>query len=215
MLQAGKNQLIRGLRFAKEVTISHILFVYDSLIFSRATKSDCRHLKRIFDCYAKASGQIFNFEKSSMVFSGKVPNNQITAIKDILNLKVVSSHEKYLGRLSMIGRKKTNFFKDIKLKILSKISSWYHKMFSSGGNETLIKAVAQAVPAYAMSTFKLPKSLCEDIQRAIAKFWWGSKEEKQGIHWAKWSRLSRAKSRGGMGFRDLFSFNQALVAKQG
>lgn len=116
----------------------------------------------------------------------------------------------------MIGRKKKTFFKEIKLKVLSKIFNCQHKMFSTGGKETLIKAVAQAVSAYAMSTFKLPKSLCDDIQQAIAKFWWGLKEDKHCIHWKKkWSKLSYAKNRGGLGFWDFTSFNQTLVAKQG
>lgn len=118
-------------------------------------------------------------------FSGKIPNGQISAIKDIFKLNVVSKHEKYLDLPSMIGRKKTAFFKEIKLKVLSKIFNCQHNMFSTGGKETLIKAVAQAVSAYAMSTFKLPKSLCDDIQQAITKFWWGLKEDKLSIHWKK------------------------------
>ena len=65
-----------------------------------------------------------------------------------------------------------------------------------------------------MSVFKLPKGLCEDIQKAIAKFWRGSKEDRHGIHWSMWDSLSKAKSRGGLGFKDLTSFNQALGAKQ-
>ena len=35
----------------------------------------------------------------------------------------------------------------------------------------LIKVVAQAVPAYAMSVFKLPIGLCDDMQKAITGFW--------------------------------------------
>lgn len=204
--------MIQGLRFTKEFTISHLLFADDSLIFTRASEADCKHLKEIF---TKASGQIFNLEKSSMFFSGKISKGQIGVIRGIFNLKVVSKYEKYLSLPPMIGRKKMSFFNDVKLKVLNKISSWHHKMFSSGGREVLIKAAAQVIPAYVMSVFKLPRGLCDVIQRAIVRFWCGSKEDKHGIQWGRWDKLSRAKSRGGMGFRDFTCFNQALVAKQG
>ncbi|KAL9413382.1 hypothetical protein AB3S75_041953 [Citrus x aurantiifolia] len=115
----------------------------------------------------------------------------------------------------MIGRKKKVFFNEIKLKVQSKISSWKQKLFSSGGKEVLIKAVAQAVPAYAMSVFKIPMGLCNEIQQSIAGFWWSKRKEKRGIFWTKWESMSQSKTRGGMGFRDISSFNQALVAKQG
>ena len=77
-----------------------------------------------------------------MFFSSKIHENQISAIKRIFQLNVVTKHEKYLGLPSMIGRKKNAFFNEIKLKVQSKISSWKQKLFSSGGKEVLIKAVA-------------------------------------------------------------------------
>lgn len=55
-------------------------------------------------------GQIFNFDKSSMFFSSNVKDDQISAIKNLFQLNVVSKHEKYLGMPSMIGRKKKSFF---------------------------------------------------------------------------------------------------------
>lgn len=214
LVRAEERQLIRSLRFVNDVTISHLLFADDSLIFTRASVAECNQLKEIFDCYTKASRQMFNYKKSSMFFSGKILEAQIAAIKGIFKFKVVSKYEKYLGLPSMIGRNKMSFFNDVKLKVLYKISSWNYKMFSSGSREVLIKAAAQAIPAYAISLFKLPRGLCNSIQRAISRFWWGPKEDKRGIHWTRWEKLSHAKSRGGMGFRDLTCFNQALMAKQ-
>lgn len=69
---AKKKQLIRGLRFTKDLTTSRLIFADDSLIFSKASTTDCKHLKEVFDYYAKASGHIFNFDKSSMFFSDRV-----------------------------------------------------------------------------------------------------------------------------------------------
>lgn len=114
-----------------------------------------------------------------MFFSSNVGDDKISAIKNLFKLNVVSKHEKYLGLPSMIGRKKKrNFFNGAKHKILSKISRWEHKLFSCGGKEVLIKAVAQSVPTYAMIVFKIPIGICNDIQRAVARFWSGSKEDK-------------------------------------
>lgn len=49
----------------------------------------------------------------------------------------------------------SSFFNDVKLKVMGKISNWQHKFFFYGGKEALIKTVVQAVPAYAVSIFKI------------------------------------------------------------
>ena len=72
LIQAEKKKHFQGLKFNKELFINHLLFADDNLIFSRAAVEDYKKLKPIFYCYATASGQIFNFEKSSILFSGNV-----------------------------------------------------------------------------------------------------------------------------------------------
>ena len=118
MWQAERQNLIHGLRFDRNITISHLLFMDDSLIFTRASVDDCKQLKKVF-----VHGQVFNYEKSFMFFSGKIPEGQTTTIKDIFQLNIVSRHEKYLRLPSIVGRKRTSFFNNVKLKVLSKISN--------------------------------------------------------------------------------------------
>lgn len=35
------------------------------------------------------------------------------------------------------------------------------------------------------------------------------------IHWLRWRKLCKQKSESGLGFKDLYAFNLALLAKQG
>lgn len=81
--RAERNGLIHGMKFSNDVNISHLFFVDDSLIFTKASIEDCHHLKRIFYCYAAASGQLFKYDKSSMFFNGNINSRLISVIKNI------------------------------------------------------------------------------------------------------------------------------------
>ena len=91
---------------------------------------------------------------------------------------------------------------------------WKEKFISKAGREVLIKTMAQAIPTYAMSIFKFPKSTCDNINSLLAKYWWGQTKEERKIHWINWKKLCTQKKEGGMGFRDLHSFNLAMLSKQ-
>ena len=104
-------------------------------------------------------------------------------MKQALNITNESLSEKYLGMPSDVGNSKNGVFKFLKDKVWSKIKGWMEKLMSSGGKEVLIKSVAQSVPVYSMSCFKLPRDLCEHINSLIWKFWWGSKEGHRKPSW--------------------------------
>ena len=78
-----------------------------------------------------------------------------------------------MGLPSLVGRNKKNSFKEIKEKLAKKLAGWKEKLLSKAGKEILIKAVTQAIPTYAMSYFKIPDSLCDEMTSLMRNFWWG------------------------------------------
>ena len=213
--EAAINQLINELLVCKGYPkITHLFFIDDSILFYKAASSECRDLKNILQIYEEASRQKINTDKSAIFFSPNTPQGTKDDTLAILGPMQDSRNSKYLGLPSIIGRSKSLVFTNIKQRVEQKLASWKGKLLSIGGREMLIKAVAQAVPTYAMSCFLLPKGLCEDLESIMRNFWWGQKEQETKVAWVSWRRMCKSKNSGGMGFRKLQASNLAMLAKQ-
>ena len=104
------------------------------------------------------------------------------SIKQALGVPLVQEYEKYLGLPSFIGQKKKESFDNTKQRVWKKLQGWEGKLLSQAGREVLIKVVAQALPTYTMSCFKLLIGLCHDIEALIKKFFWGQKGKGRKVH---------------------------------
>ncbi|CAB4316864.1 unnamed protein product [Prunus armeniaca] len=213
--QAERDSRLHGVSIAPSApSINHLFFADDSLLFCNAGTTEALELKRIFGVYELASGQKVNLGKSALCFSPSTPRVLQDDIRQLLNVTLVPCHERYLGLPTIVGKDKKKLFRTVKDRVWNKVNGWQGKLLSKAGKEVLIKSVCQAIPSYSMSVFRLPVGLCREIESIIAKFWW-SKNDGRGIHWKKWSFMCQHKSDGGLGFRELTSFNQALLCKQG
>jgi hypothetical protein len=85
---------------------------------------------------------------------------------------------------------------------------------SSSAKEVMINSVAQAIPTYTMSVFKLSAGLCDELEQTVRNFWCGDEPGHRKVHWIAWDKLLCLKDRGGIRFRYLHLFNQALLARQ-
>jgi hypothetical protein len=68
------------------------------------------------------------------------------------------------------GKSKFVAFKDVLEKVLGKIEGWGAKTLSQADRTVLIKSVAASIPTYAMSTFLLPTSFNNSLDRLFNTF---------------------------------------------
>jgi hypothetical protein len=113
-----------------------------------------------------------------------------------------------------VGRITDEVFEYIAYSAKGKINGWAEKNLSYPGKEAMLKSVIQAKPINSMSCFLLSKGSCKKFTSVMGKFWWSGNLDKRSMHWLSWDKLAIPKSQGGMGFRDMHTFNVALLGKQ-
>lgn len=157
---------------------------------------------------------MINKDKSAIMFSLNTRRSERDAVMQELEIVKETMDERYLGLPVFVGRSKTKVFSNLKERIWARIQGWKEKMMSRAGKEILIKAVAKAIPTFTMGCFDITKEICDQISTMICKYWWSNQEKENKMHWIRWGKLTEPNGKGGLGFRDIHTFNMAMLAKQ-
>ncbi|KAA3483295.1 reverse transcriptase [Gossypium australe] len=107
------------------------------------------------------SGKLVKFEKYLIYFSGNVGDSMQGHITNILDVRVISNLELYLGLPTM--KFKINCVQGV----ITRVLTYYHD-----GKDNFIKSVLQVIPTYTMGCFLLPNSLCKEMETIIGKYLW-------------------------------------------
>ena len=215
LMKAEEEGSITGMSFGDHgPSVKHLLFADDCLLVCKANEEQSDHLLRVLHRYGEVTGQVINPTKSSITFGKGITEEVKSNVRRKMGIEAEGGASKYLGLPESLKGSKVKPFAYLKERMLSRISGWHAKTLSQGGKEVLLKSTASALPVSAMSCFKIPKTLCDNLSSAMASFWWSSLDHKRKIHWISWEKMCLPKEQGGMGFKDLECFNQALLAKQ-
>ncbi|GJN09541.1 hypothetical protein PR202_ga27556 [Eleusine coracana subsp. coracana] len=187
----GPNYIAKGVRVGRHAPwISHLLFADDCLIFSEAIEKGASRIAVILEDYNRGSGQLVNKQKSAVFFSGNTEESEREKVYSLLGIPTEALGERHLGLPTAAGRTMDGVFDFVRDRVRNSVNGWGEKQMSFAAREVLIKSIAQAIPTYSMSCFKLPAKLCKRLTTYISNFWWGSSIDNHKIHWLKWPKLT-------------------------
>ena len=99
-------------------------------------------------------------------------------------------------------------------KITARINHWAVKTLSYVGRFRLIQSVIFSIQNYWSRHFLLPKSVLKKINQLCSSFFWkGNSNTAQGTR-VSWNSICHPKDEGGLGLKDILSWNQACLLKK-
>jgi hypothetical protein len=185
----------------------------DTLVIFRASTAAASCLKRVLDQFASATGLVINFSKSTLV-PMHVDTEVVAEIQAILDCRLEGFPQTYLGLPLTCDKLKLCHFAPLIASIDKYLSGWASLLLSSGGRITLLNAVLDALPAYAMGAVELPPALLRAIDALRRAFLWNfSGRASGGNCLVAWDQVCRPKDQGGLGIRCLATQNSCLLVK--
>ncbi|XP_074306503.1 uncharacterized protein LOC141641753 [Silene latifolia] len=122
MRRAMESGAIHGVRVAAQApSVTHLLFVDDSLFFTRANVAEAVRIKDILARYETASGQMVNLGKTTVSFSRGTSMVRRVAVAEVLGVRIVDVQDKYLGLPTMVSHSKKVISMVIRDKICKKL----------------------------------------------------------------------------------------------
>lgn len=195
-------------------TITHVMYAYDIVLFSKASRRDAANLMKTLGKYCKWLGQAINMSKSGVYFSKHTQGQTWRTVKSIFQVKNIKKVVVYLGVPLLLFVSPCKDFTFLEDKLEVKLMGWRSKRLSWAGRRTLINSVEQTLPNYTMSTFSIPNKVCDKLDSSTRRFLWKPRQSEGGfMAWSARDKLCYPRSLGSLGFKKAKEVNSALLAK--
>ena len=168
-------------------------------------------IRLALSCFQAFTGLKVNVGKSEIVPIRK--ENNLDALANILSCRVGNLPMKYLGMPLGTSFKTASFWNPTLEKMEKKLSAWKCLYLSKGGRLTLLKSTLSSFPTYFLSLFIIPKVVAARLERIQRNFLWGSSEGSFKYPLVAWDKVCSPIEMGGLGIRNVLSFNQDLLRK--
>jgi hypothetical protein len=94
-----------------------------------------------------------------------------------------------------------------------RLTLWRCRHLSYGGRITFINSVLASLPLYFFSFCKAPCCVIKQLVKIQRNFLWGGGLEEKRLCWVKWDQICLPKEQGGLGVKNLDTFNKHYAKK--
>jgi hypothetical protein len=196
-----------------DIVISHLQYADDTIFIGEVCVENLWSMKAILRWFELISGLKVNFHKSN-IFGVNVHNSFLEGAASFLHCKVRSLPFTYLGLPVGANPRRACTWKPVVEAIENRLLSWKNRYVSLGGRVVLINSVLASIPIFYLSYLKIPTGVRKAIIHLQRNFLWGiSSSGRCKIPWVSWGDVCRPKKEGGLGVKDLKSFNLSLLTK--
>ncbi|KAH1150639.1 hypothetical protein GYH30_044590 [Glycine max] len=192
--------------------VNILQYADDTIFLGETTLKNVKTIKSLLRSFELASGLKINFAKGSFGAIGKSAQWTKSAA-EYLNCRTLSLPFLYLGIPIGVNLRRTEFWDPIICKCERKLAAWKHRHISFGGRVTLINTVLSTLPIYFFPFFRVPSKIIAKLESLQRRFLWGGEAESRKIAWVNWNIVCLPKAKGGLGIKDLRTFNTALLGK--
>nr|KYP65965.1 Putative ribonuclease H protein At1g65750 family [Cajanus cajan] len=208
------QQLWKPIRLSRGgPSLTHLAFADDLILFAEANMNQVEIIQSCLNHFCSSSGQKISQEKTRIFFSKNVARTVREEISSAFGFQRAENLGKYLGIPLHHSRVNRDTYHGIMDKITQRLSNWKAKNLSFAGRLTLTKSVLAALPSYTMQMVRLPRSICDEVDKKCRQFLWGDSEDCRKIHTIGWSMLCLPKDKGGLGIRKMRDVNTTFMMK--
>ncbi|CAA7027691.1 unnamed protein product [Microthlaspi erraticum] len=207
--EEGKFSYHQG---CSESKLTHLCFADDLLIFTEGTLDSVQNVLQILHEFQQRSGLAVSIQKSSFFASG-VPQEDCDLIKFSTGMPQGSLPVKYLG-VPLSSKKLSITNCEVLIQqVKTRLTSWSSKSLSFAGRLVLIKTVIAGISTFWCSSFILPKACITRINSLCSTYLWQGNVEAHNTARVSWKTVTQTKETGGLGIRDLETWNKACCLK--
>lgn len=192
--------------------LTHLCFADDLLIFIDGSMDSVQAVLQVLREFELRSGLAVSVQKSSFFASG-LSQRETDLIQFTTGMPMGSLPVRYLG-VPLCTKKLSLLNCEVLLQqIKSRLSSWSAKALSFAGRLLLIKTVITGITTFWCSTFILPQACVKRINSLCGVFLWQGDIDKHHNARVSWEVVTKPKREGGLGIKNLATWNKACCLK--